>query len=255
VIESLCAPLNRCVPWDDVGTGSPQSIMRLQSIHMVLTCSAILFDLDGVLVHSIGAAERQWRKFAERHQLDPDYVLRTAHGQRTIETVHILVPHLDAQTEAGIVELSELEDTEGIRAADGAADLLGSLPRDRWAVVTSGTRALATLRLDVAKLPTPPQLVSADDVTRGKPNPEPYLKGARAVNADPASCIVFEDAPHGVVAAKAAGMRVIGIPGTFAASELQQADALVRGLSDVHGRMNGHGLAVELTQLHLSAAR
>lgn len=223
---------------------------------MLLTCSAILFDLDGVLVHSIGAAERQWRRFAQRHQLDPGYVLRTAHGQRTIETVHILVPHLDAATEARTVELNELEDTEGIKSAEGAAELLGSLPRDRWAVVTSGTRALATLRLGVAGLPEPPQLISADDVARGKPNPEPYLSGARAVKADPAMCVVFEDAPYGVLAAKAAGMRVIGIPGTFAASELQQADCLISSLCDVRAHLNGdRDLALELTQVQLSAAK
>ena len=223
---------------------------------MLLTCSAILFDLDGVLVHSIGAAERQWRKFAERHHLDPDYVLRTAHGQRTIETVHILVPHLDAQTEAGIVERNELEDTEGLRPAEGASELLRSLPRDRWAVVTSGTRALATLRLGVAGLPEPPYLVSADDVTRGKPNPEPYLKGARAVGVDPTSCVVFEDAPHGVLAAKAAGMKVIGIPGTFVASELHEADCLVESLRDVRAHLNGdHHLAIELSEMKMSVAK
>ena len=223
---------------------------------MLLTCSAILFDLDGVLVHSIGAAERQWRKFAERHQLNPDYVLRTAHGQRTIETVHILVPHLDAATEAGIVERNELEDTEGLRPAEGAAELLGSLPRDRWAVVTSGTRALATMRLRIAGLPEPPHLVSAEDVKRGKPNPEPYFKGARAVQAEPSTCLVFEDAPHGVLAAKAAGMRVIGIPGTFDASELQEADALVRGLADVRAHMNGdRHLAIEVNQMKLAVAK
>src|SRR5581483_4171765 len=104
---------------------------------LTIECSAILFDLDGVLVNSIASVERQWRKFAQRHKLDADAVLNTAHGHRTVEAVHILVPHLDAIEEARIIERNELEDTEGLIAMDGAAELLKSLPRDRWAVVTS----------------------------------------------------------------------------------------------------------------------
>ena len=223
---------------------------------MLFTCSAILFDLDGVLVNSIASVERQWRKFAARHHLDPDYVLHTAHGHRTVETVHILMPDLDAIAEAAIVERDEIADTAGLRATEGAVELLASLPRDRWAVVTSGTRALATRRLDAAGLPQPLQMVCADEVTHGKPDPEPYLKGARAINADPATCLVFEDAPSGIRAATSAGMRVIGVPGTYVASELHQADGLVRSLRDVRAEVNGsHFLDVDIIQLEMSAAK
>lgn len=222
---------------------------------MILNCSAILFDLDGVLVNSIASVERQWRKFAQRHKLDPEHVLHTAHGHRTVETVHILVPHLDAAVEAAIVERNEIADTEGLAATDGAAELLASLPRDRWAIVTSGTRALATRRLAAAKLPQPGRMVAADEVTRGKPDPEPYLKGAKAINFAPETCVVFEDAPSGIRAAKAAGTRVIGVPGTYKATDLHGADALVRSLCDVRARMNGNGqLEIELTDLDSAQA-
>ncbi len=211
-----------------------------------IKCSAILFDCDGVLVNSIASVERQWRKFAERHGLDPEYVIHTAHGHRTVESVHILMPDVDAVAEAAIIERNEIEDIEGLVAIDGAKELLTSLPRDRWAVVTSGTRALATRRLAVAGLPRPPQMVPADEVMRGKPDPEPYLKGARLIGFDPKTCLVFEDAPSGIKSAKAAGATVIGVPGTYAAEELKGADGLVRSLRDVRARMNGSGLEVEV---------
>lgn len=192
-------------------------------------------------MNSIGSVERQWRRFAERHKLDAEHVIHTAHGHRTVETVHILLPDADAAAEASIVERNEIEDTEGLVAIEGAAELLASLPRDRWAVVTSGTRALANRRLQAAGLPQPLQMVPADDVTRGKPDPEPYLKGAKLIGFDPQSCLVFEDAPSGIKAAKAAGARVIGIPGTYPAEALGQADALVPSLREVKARTNGNG--------------
>ena len=216
----------------------------------IIECSAILFDLDGVLVNSIESVERQWKKFAARHKLDPEHVIRTAHGHRTVETVHILMPHLDAAAEAAIVERNEIEDTEGLVAIEGAVELVNSLPRDAWAVVTSGTRALATKRLAAAGLPSPPKMVPADEVTRGKPDPEPYLKGAKLVGVDPQTCLVFEDAASGIRAAKAAGMRVYGIPGTHEASQLGQADGLVRSLREVRARVNGNGLVVEVETLN-----
>ncbi len=222
----------------------------------IIECSAILFDLDGVLVNSIESVERQWRKFAQRHKLDPDHVVHTAHGHRTVETVHILVPHLYAIEEAAIVERNEIEDTEGLVAIEGAKELLESLPRDRWAVVTSGTRALATRRLSAAGLPQPPHMVPADEVTRGKPDPEPYLKGAKLVKVNPASCLVFEDAPTGVRAAKAAGMRVFGIPGTYDAAALSMADGVIRSLREVRAHLNGNGkLQVEITELDSHQSR
>src|SRR4051812_29356842 len=114
------------------------------------SCSAILFDLDGVLVNSIASVERAWLKFAARHKLDPTTVLHAAHGHRSIETVRLLVPDADAENENKIVEQDEIDDAEGLKVTDGAAELLSILPAERWTIVTSGTRPLATARLRAA---------------------------------------------------------------------------------------------------------
>lgn len=198
-----------------------------------LSCAAILFDLDGVLVESRAAVERQWALWAREHHLDPAQVIRVAHGRPTIETIHEVAPHLDAAAEARTMEQREIADLDGVRAIAGAADLLARIPGDRWAVVTSGTRDLATTRLRAVGLPVPPTMVSASDIARGKPDPEPYLKGAAALRFEPRECLVIEDAPSGIRAGKAAGMRVIAVPTTYRFEELGEADVLIRRLSDL----------------------
>jgi sugar-phosphatase len=210
------------------------------------SCSAILFDLDGVLVDSIGAVERAWRKFASRHSLDADYVIRTAHGHRSIETVALLLPGADLEIENAIVEESEVNDTEGLAATEGAAELLAILPPERWTVVTSGTRPLATVRLEAAGLPVPLKMVTATEVSNGKPHPEPYLKGAAALGFEAETCLVFEDAQSGIRAAHAAGMKVIGIPGTYDADNLTDADALVSSLANVSVELRREGILVRI---------
>jgi len=196
-------------------------------------CAAILFDLDGVLVDSTGSVTRQWRRWAEEHNMDPQKVVEIAHGVRTIEIVRRLAPHLDAEAEVKRIEKREADDQEGVAVMPGAADLLKAIPEDRWCVVTSGTRYLATARLKLANLPTPSVLVSADDVSKGKPDPEPYLMGAKLLGMKPAECLVIEDAPAGIRAAHAGGMKAIGITSTYPASELQEADAVVQKLVQI----------------------
>lgn len=198
-----------------------------------LSCAAILFDLDGVLVESRAAVERQWAIWAREHHLDPDKVIPIAHGRPTIETIRELAPHLDASAEARTMEQREIADLDGVRAIAGAAGLLAAIPGDRWAVVTSGTRDLATVRLRAVGLPVPPTMISASDIARGKPDPEPYLKGAAALRSQPRECVVIEDAPSGIRAGKAAGMRVIAVPTTYPAAELGEADVLIQRLSDL----------------------
>jgi sugar-phosphatase len=210
------------------------------------SCSSILFDLDGVLVDSIASVERAWLKFAARHHLDPAAVLKAAHGHRSIETVRLLVPGADAEAENRVVEQDEIDDAEGLVATEGAAELLSVLPPDRWTIVTSGTRPLATARLRAAGLPIPKHLVAADEVVNGKPHPEPYLKGAAALGFSPASCLVFEDAPTGIRSAKAAGTRVIGLAGTYDAKEIAYADALVGSLAHVSVEIANEGLTVRI---------
>jgi sugar-phosphatase len=210
------------------------------------SCSAILFDLDGVLVDSIASVERQWLKFAVRHNLDPDKVLKAAHGHRSIETVRILMPEADAEAENLIVEQNEIDDAEGLVAFEGAAELLSVLPPERWTIVTSGTRALATARLTAAGLPVPKQMVAADQVTNGKPHPEPYLKGAAGLGFSPEGCLVFEDAPTGIRSAHAAGTKVIGVLGTYTATELNSAEAQVTSLAQVSVEVNKDGMLVRV---------
>jgi len=202
---------------------------------------AILFDLDGVLIDSTPCVTRVWTGWAIEHGYEPAEVVRIAHGRRAIETIQIVAPHLDSNTELREVERRELDDTEGLVVVPGASDLLNSLPPDRWAIVTSGTRALATRRLQVAGLPVPGKMVTADDVTLGKPNPAPYLAGATMLGLAPPDCVVVEDAPSGIRAANAAGMRSFAVPTTYAAAELHEATVLLRNLAQLRPITNGNG--------------
>lgn len=211
-------------------------------------CHAILFDLDGVLVDSTGAVERQWRLWAQENCLDPARIIEVAHGRRTVETVRLVMPDIDAAAEAAKLEKREADDIEGVRVMPGASDLLASLPRGRWCVVTSGTRYLATRRLALANLPVPDTLITADDVREGKPHPEPYLKGAELLGVDPPECLVIEDAPAGIRAARAAGMKAIGLTSTYQAMELAEADAIVSTLAELEIRMNRDGIEISLAQ-------
>jgi sugar-phosphatase len=210
------------------------------------SCLAILFDLDGVLMDSTGSVTRQWSLWAREQNIDPQVVVEIAHGVRTIEVVRRLAPHLDAEAEVKRLEKREADDQEGVSVMPGAADLLKSIPQGRWCVVTSGTRYLARLRL--GQLPIPEVLVSADDVSRGKPDPQPYLMGAKLLGMNPAECLVIEDAPAGIRAAHAGGMKAIAITSTYPAPALAEAEAVVQRLAQIRvDPVNGaRGLTVSL---------
>ncbi len=210
----------------------------------ILHCSAILFDLDGVLVNSTGSVDRQWRRWAEEHGLDQEKLIEIAHGRRTIEVVRIMAPHLDAESEVLKIEKREAADLDGVHVMPGAAQLLSSIPAGRWAVVTSGTRYLATSRLRNAALPIPAVLIAADDVERGKPHPEPYLRVASDLGVQADSCLVVEDAPAGIRAAHAAGMKAIAITSTYAAGELHEAERVISKLSQLRVAVRNGALAV-----------
>lgn len=203
------------------------------------SCSAILFDLDGVLCDSTGAVDREWREWARRKGVDADAVMAIAHGVRTIEVIRRVAPHLDAEAEADAIENDEASDQAGVLVMPGAAELVGSIPQGRWGVVTSGSRLLAGARLPFCGLPVPEVLVTSDDVTNGKPHPEPYLKGAAGLGFDPPDCLVIEDAPAGIEAARAAGMKVIGISSTYAPERLSEATAVVARLEEIQISSNG----------------
>lgn len=196
-------------------------------------CRAILFDLDGVLVDSTHSVERAWRVWAERHDLDGDEVLTFAHGRRTEEVVRHFASHLDAEEETRNLEKAEIETVGEVSRFEGALDLLSALPSGSWAVVTSGTRDLATARLTATGLPVPEILVGADDVEKGKPDPGPYLEGARSLGVPPEECVVVEDSPAGIRAAHSAGMLAIAVSTTHSGPELSEADVLIRDLRDI----------------------
>jgi sugar-phosphatase len=201
--------------------------------------SAILFDLDGVLIDSTRSVVRQWGLWAREHNIDPARFAEIGHGVRSIEVVRQLAPYLDAAEEVRMLEAREAADQEGVTVMPGAAELLCSIPEGRWCVVTSGTRHLALARLALGKLPVPKVMVTADDVVNGKPHPEPYLEGARLLGVEPKQCMVIEDAPAGIQAAHAGGMKVIGLARTYAAAELVEADAVIQRLTQIALSLDG----------------
>jgi mannitol-1-/sugar-/sorbitol-6-phosphatase len=148
-----------------------------------------------------------------------------------------------------------MEDEEGVVVMPGATKLLKSLPPERWCVVTSGTRRLAMSRLEAGNLPVPEVLISADDVVNGKPNPEPYLKGAETLKMKPAECLVIEDAPAGIDAAHAAGMKVVALMTTYPAAALQEADAIARALTDVSVDISNDGLTVSVNNAEIQTGK
>jgi|ERR1700733_6094205 len=204
------------------------------------SCSAILFDLDGVLVDSTRAVDREWRQWARRKGVDGDAVMAIAHGVRTIEVIQRVAPHLDAGAEAWEIENAEASDQQGVHVMPGAVALVNSIPEGCWGVVTSGTRLLASARLRFCGLPVPKVMVTADDVVNGKPHAEPYLKGAERLGFKPAECLVIEDAPAGIRSGLASGMKVVGISSTYPASKLGEADAVVAGLEQIQVSLNGN---------------
>ena len=193
----------------------------------------MLFDLDGVLVDSTPAIIQVWTAWSKANGVDPNTVLNVMHGRRSAEVLTVLAPHVNPEVEVRRIEGAITHCEHGTVAIPGAAELLRSLPHRRWAVVTSGLREFATARLKAAGLPVPDVLVAADDVVKGKPDPEPYLKGAELLGVEARECLVIEDAPAGIVAAHASGMKAVGLATTYAAEDLHDADFVVRGLQQV----------------------
>jgi mannitol-1-/sugar-/sorbitol-6-phosphatase len=181
------------------------------------TFGALLFDMDGTLLSSIKAAERVWAIWAKRHGLDVASFLPTIHGFRTVETIRRLgLPGVDPEAEAAAITRAEIVDVEGIEQIAGAATFLSALPADRWAIVTSAPLALALRRIESAHLPVSKVLVTAEDVSHGKPAPDCFLLAAKRLGQKPQDCIVFEDAPPGIAAAEAAGAAVIVVTAAHA---------------------------------------
>ena len=192
---------------------------------MQITCSAVLFDLDGVLINSTPAVARVWRQWAIERGFNPEEVVHKAHGRPSIATIRDYLPDADHEAENLVVERREIEDTAGVVPLPGTLDFLNQLPPDRWAIVTSCTRPLAEVRIQAAGLPIPQYFLTSNDITRGKPDPEPYIKGAALLGLTPPECVVVEDVPAGIRSGKSAGARVIAFRSTSRDSELLSAGA------------------------------
>jgi mannitol-1-/sugar-/sorbitol-6-phosphatase len=213
-------------------------------------CAALLFDMDGVLINSTPAVARVWHRWAIEHGFDPDEVVPRAHGRPSLTTVREYLPNSDHEAENREVERREIEDLEGVAPLPGALDLLASLPENRWTIVTSCTRALAEVRIRAGGLPVPKKLITSNDITHGKPDPEPYLKGASLLGFSPAECVVLEDVPAGVRAGKVAGARVIALKTTVQALVLREAGAdwVLNNCADIRLLDHSQNLKLALTE-------
>jgi len=188
-----------------------------------ITCKAILFDMDGVLIDSTPAVSRVWSGWAREHGFDPDEVIKRAHGRPSLLTIREYLPDSDHEAEDREVERREMTDLEGVKLLPGASELLRALPSGSWTIVTSATRPLAEVRLRTAGLPIPERIVTSNDIQNGKPDPEPYLKAANMLAVCASDCLVVEDVPFGILAGKRSGARVIALRTTYADSELTPA--------------------------------
>jgi mannitol-1-/sugar-/sorbitol-6-phosphatase len=212
----------------------------------VLNCDVVLFDLDGVLVDSRAVVERTWRRWAElRGVIDPDLV-RRAHGRRSVETVREVAPTLDSDQEVRWLAAAELSDFDGVVALPGAADALAALSDAQRAIVTSGGRELARKRLLHVGLPVPAILMAAEDVSEGKPSPEGFLAAASKLGVDPSRCIVIEDTPAGIQAARGAGCRIVALTTTFPKNSLHDADVVVESLANLQIIRTKDGIEIRL---------
>lgn len=200
---------------------------------MSLPCHAVIFDLDGVLIDSQAAIRQRWQRWAAHHNIPFEKVEAVYHGRPMAEVIEAVAPGLDLQEEIERFDRIAAPEDGALRAFDGAAALLDALPAGRWTIATSGRRATATGRLQATGLPIPDTLVTADDVAQGKPAPDPYQLAAERLGYAPETCVVFEDAPAGVEAARRAGATAVGIASHSAPDTLGAATAVLARLGDV----------------------
>jgi len=211
---------------------------------MSWNCAALIFDLDGVLIDSNATSERHWKIWAQKHGVPFEQILAIHHGRPTAEIIRCVAPQLDAAQEASLKEDREADDLDGLSVFPGAARLLGGLPESRRAIVTSGKRRTAMIRLNFGNLPIPQTFITANEIQNGKPHPEPYLKAIDRLGFSAGDCVVVEDAPAGIAAARAAGARVIAVATSNGPEELGQADVILRRLDDIQLSVSDAGLSL-----------
>jgi mannitol-1-/sugar-/sorbitol-6-phosphatase len=217
-------------------------LSELISEPICIETKGVLFDMDGVLVSSIGSVVRCWRRWCEIYDVPDANLFEFPHGVRAIDIIKQLRPDIDVEEGLRVIEDMEIEDTEDLKVLPGVKELLESLPQDRWAIVTSATKRLLIGRLKVAGLPVPERIISGDMVVKGKPDPEPYRRGAELLGFRAEECVVVEDAPSGVGAGKAAGCRVLGVLGTHSEEELKETDWIVASLEGLKVTADAGGL-------------
>jgi sugar-phosphatase len=221
--------------------------MRLP-VGNTITAKAILFDLDGTLVNSVGVIERLWAKWSHRVGVPLDQILAVAHGRPTLDTMRMLAPrHLNCEHEAAECTQAELQELDGIIPIAGAVELLSAIPEDRRYIVTSATRDLATARLQAAGLPPTRNIITVEDVCRPKPEPDGYLAAAHQLGIAPAECLVIEDAPAGLKAASSAGMRSLAVATTMKGIELE-SQLWVPDLTALKARYDRQGIILTSRQ-------
>lgn len=212
-----------------------------------LRVDAVVFDMDGVVIDSGDAYAKHWRAWGAEHGIDYDTQIAHVHpGRPPLETIRIVAPHLDAEAESVVFNerLDADEDEDAIAAMPGAAALLASLPEERWTIATSAFRPIARQWLVRVGLPVPPALVTVDDIEHGKPAPDPYLKAAANLGVDPSRCLVVEDAPAGITAAKAAGATVLALRTTHDLEDLGEADHHTDGPWTISATLDGADIVV-----------
>lgn len=212
---------------------------------MKIHADALLFDNDGTLLSSMESVHRCWTRWAQEYGITAEqFAAVELHGRPAAEIAADLLPAEQVAEAVARIEELEVEDVPngGVHLLPGTRALLDSLPPHRWAVVTSATRRLAEARLAAVGI-TPGLVIAADDITRGKPDPEPYLLAAEKLGVGPERCVVFEDAPAGLTAGRAAGMRTVALATTHEASELT-ADVLVKDLSAVSAQATEAGVEI-----------
>lgn len=218
-----------------------------------MRCQGVLFDMDGILISSLGSVERSWTTWSLSRGIDPVLAIHTAHGCRAIETIRKLRPDLNDEAELKYIEDMEVADNEGLAVLPGIPELLAALPSNRWTVVTSATERLARIRMAEAGISVPERIITADMVTSGKPHPEPYLRGAEILGFPASQCVVFEDSGSGTNAGRAAGCTVIATTFSHPIAELAAAHYLVTDLTGIAVELlpGNEGLALHFTPLAL----
>ena len=217
---------------------------------LTVETKGLLFDMDGVLIRSIGSVVRCWQQWCKLYNVPNAENFHIPHGTRAVDIVRMLKPEFNEDEVAKglhVIEELEVADTADLTVLPGVKELLARLPLERWLIVSSATRRLLIGRLEAAGLPVPARFVSGDMVERGKPDPEPYRRGAELLGLSPADCIVVEDAPSGVGAGVAGGCRVLGVLGTHPAEKLRAATWLARSIEAVEVTVKADGLELRFT--------